>query len=92
LGDLFDLLLQILKQRRGKKVKDGDLQPVADLFDSRNGRGIVSTANDIVQCGLCNATDGRKLIQGNIALATQLQYAKYDCFIDIHAALLTLVG
>ena len=59
---LFDLLLQIFKQGGGKKIENGDLQSVADLFDRGNGGRIVSTADDIVQRRLRNTANGGKLI------------------------------
>ena len=53
---LFDLLFQILEKRGAEKVDNIKLQAVADLFDGGNRGGIVPSADDIVQRGLCYPT------------------------------------
>ena len=46
---LFDLLFQIIKNRRGEKVQNRNFQSVANLLNGRNrGRGI-TTAYNVIQ-------------------------------------------
>ena len=52
----------MIKNRRGKKVNNRNIQTVADLLNRGYGGGGVSPADDVVQGGLRDAADGGKLV------------------------------
>ena len=81
---LFDLLLKRVEKLGVEKVKDSDLQAVADLFYGGNGCAVISAANNVIEGGLRNAAQRCQLINGNAPCGTQLQYALACCFSDIH--------
>ena len=67
-----------------EKIFNGDPQPIAQLLDGGDSGAVVSSADDVIDRGLGDAAHMAKLIDGNISLFTQLQYAFSHRFADIH--------
>ena len=51
-----------------EKLDDGDIQPVAELFDGGNGGTIVAAADDIVECGLRDTTESCEFVDRDFSL------------------------
>ena len=81
---LLNFLFQIPEQFRIEKVLDRDSQTIAEFLDCRNCCAAVSPADDVVYCGLGHTAHATELVDGNIALAAQLQDALLNSFTDVH--------
>ena len=81
---LLNFLFQIPEQFRIEEILNRDSQTIAEFLDCRNCCATVPTTNDVVYCGLGHAAHAAELVDGNIALAAQLQDALLNSFTDVH--------
>ena len=65
---LLNFLFQISEQLRMEEVLNRDSQTIAELFDCRNRGAMVSSADDIVYCGLGHTAHATELVDGNTAI------------------------
>lgn len=79
-----DLLLQGVKFRRGKEFAQGDIQPVAQLFDGGHGGAVVAPAGDVTDGGRRDAAKVCQLVWRNPPLAAKGVNACPDRFTDIY--------
>lgn len=72
-GLLLYFLLEIGKERRIEEILNGDIQTITQILD-RGYCGIVSAANNIIDCRLRYAADRAELVDGQISLCTVPEY------------------
>lgn len=83
-GCLLYLLLERIEFRGGEEFAQGDIQPVAKLFDGGDARAVVPPAYNIVHGGLRNAAHTAQSVDGNIPRSAQLYNAIFYSFTDTH--------
>jgi hypothetical protein len=84
LTDSLDFLFQPSKQFRLEELLDGDVQPIADFLDGGYRGAVVPPADDVVEGGLGDTAHAAQLIDGDVTLLAQFQYALFDSFADGH--------
>ena len=67
-ADLLNFLLKLRKNLRHKEIRDGDLKPVAKLFERRYRHTVISPTDNIVESGLRNSRQYCKLIYKKLAI------------------------
>ena len=81
---LFDFLFQTTEQLGIKELLNGNAQSVAQLFDGRNCRAVIATADNVIDRRLGDTTHAAQLIDGDIVLTAQLQNPFFDGFSYVH--------
>lgn len=80
----MNFLFQIPEQFKIEKVLNRDSQTIAEFLDCRNCRTAVSTADDVICCGLGHTAHDTELVDENIALVSQFQDALLNSFNNVH--------
>ena len=82
---LLNFLFQIPKKITVKEIQNRDVQPVTDFLDGGDGGALIAAADDIVQCGLGDATQGAKPVDGDLPLSTKLEDSIFNCNANDHS-------
>ena len=82
---LFDLLLQGVKLRGREELPQGDLQPVAELFDSDYAGILTFLVEHTVNGGRSHARYVCKSIDRNVPLLAKLYDPLRNGFLGIHS-------
>lgn len=61
-----------------KKFRECDIQPVAQLFDRRDGGAAIAAADNIIQRRLRDAAERRQFVHSDTALRAELDNAIPD--------------
>ena len=80
----MQFLFKVIKNRRGEKVTDSDIQSVANFFDCWNIRSVVSSADNIIERWLRDSADYCKLIDGDFIFAAKFKDSFSDGFSNGH--------
>ena len=63
------LLLQPLKERGIKELRNADVQAIAQLLHRGDRRAVVAEADDVVHRGLCDAADRAQPVDRDVPLS-----------------------
>ena len=67
-----------------KELFNRDAEAVAELFDRRYGRTVVTAADYVVHCGLRYSAHAAQFVDGDVLLAAELQNALLYHLSDVH--------
>ena len=83
----FQLLLQGVELRRGEELSQGDLQPIAQLFDGDDGNILPALVQHAVYGGRCDSGQVCQLIGLDFPLAADLQKTVHHRLLYYHIKL-----
>jgi hypothetical protein len=80
----LNFLLQGKKNGRAEEINNRDLKSVADLFQRGNRKTMVSSARNIVERGLRDPREDRKLIECDFSFGAKLTNSVFAGFSHRH--------
>ena len=82
---LFDFLFNIRKQVRLEKFSNRRSQTIAEFLNCGNRCAVVSPADDVLHCGLCDTALDGKGVDRNISFLADFDDPLPHCLSDLNA-------